>query len=81
MQVLHTSETAPINLEYLKNCVLRYMQTSEASEHSRLLPVIATILQLSTAEQSKVVENIKRRSSTTAVMPLPTALNSWFKAK
>ena len=46
LQVLHSGQTAPINLEYLKNCVLRYMQTADLSEHSRLLPVIATILQV-----------------------------------
>ena len=41
------------NLEYLKNIVLKYMETQE---HDKLLPVLTTILQFSPEEVAKVQE-------------------------
>jgi GRIP domain len=157
-QVLHSSPSAHINLEYLKTAVVRYMQTGgargvdctrertrlqmypalkamtvrlasatphmslvaddaaarraccsathqahsahtlavansrrcraaraaafadEASEHSRLLPVIATILQLSAAEQEAVAVSIKRRSSSVSAAALPS-LAGWLSSR
>uniref|UniRef100_A0A7S2RVG3 GRIP domain-containing protein n=1 Tax=Mucochytrium quahogii TaxID=96639 RepID=A0A7S2RVG3_9STRA len=42
------------NLTYLKNVVYKYMSAGEASERQTLLPVVATILQFSPDETSKV---------------------------
>ncbi len=43
-----------INLEYLKNCVLRFMVTSEGSERMRLAPVICALLSFSDNERENV---------------------------
>ena len=45
---------AVTNMEYLKALVFRFMATSEVSEKKRLFPVIATILNLTSAEKGKV---------------------------
>lgn len=41
------------NLEYLKNIVLKYMETQE---HDKLMPVLTTLLQFSPEEVAKVQE-------------------------
>ena len=41
---------AATNLAYLKHCVLTYVQTTDGATHKRLLPVLAQILHLTTAE-------------------------------
>jgi hypothetical protein len=51
------------NLEYLKNVMVRYMETGE---HEALFPVIATILQFSPAE----VERVKKRRTRGGVLGL-----------
>mmetsp|Transcript_16322 Transcript_16322/g.15637 ORF Transcript_16322/g.15637 Transcript_16322/m.15637 type:complete len:964 (+) Transcript_16322:207-3098(+) len=43
------------NTEYLKNCVYRFMATTEHSERKRLAPVISTILKL-TSQEKKAIE-------------------------
>ncbi|CAN0305733.1 unnamed protein product, partial [Ectocarpus sp. 8 AP-2014] len=53
---------AAINLEYLKNCVVGALRTSEPSEHARLLPVITTILKLSEDEAAVIAKNISTRA-------------------
>lgn len=42
-------------MEYLKNCVLKFMTSSQLSEKKRLFPVIATILKLTNAEKDSVI--------------------------
>lgn len=42
-------------MEYLKNCILKFMSSSDMSEKRRLYPVIATILKL-TAQEMKTIE-------------------------
>ena len=43
-------------MEYLKNCVFKFMSSTEFSEKKRLYPVISMILKL-TAEETKLIEN------------------------
>jgi hypothetical protein len=47
---------AAVNMEYLKNCVFRYMASSEHSERRRLCPVLCTLLKL-TAPERRTVED------------------------
>lgn len=42
------------NTEYLKNCVYRFMATTEHSERRRLAPVISTILKLTSQEKKHI---------------------------
>lgn len=42
------------SMEYLKNCVFKFMSSSDLSEKRRLYPVIATILKLTAAEMRSV---------------------------
>lgn len=51
-----------MNLEYLKTCVCRYMQTSEKSEQLRLVPVIGTILQFTDAETKSILDSKRFRT-------------------
>jgi hypothetical protein len=44
------------NMEYLKNCVFKFMSSTDLSEKRRLYPVIATILKL-TSQEMKAVES------------------------
>lgn len=57
-----SGRNAAINLEYLKNCVVGCLRTSEPSEHARLLPVITTILKLSKEEADVIARNISARA-------------------
>jgi len=43
-----------VNMEYLKNCIYRFMSTNEVSEKKRLFPVIATILKLTSSEKNQI---------------------------
>lgn len=43
------------SMEYLKNCVFKFMSSTDLSEKQRLYPVIATILKL-TSQEMKAVE-------------------------
>jgi predicted nucleic acid-binding Zn-ribbon protein len=43
-----------VNMEYLKNCVMRFMATVELNEKKKLFPVIATILKLTAPERDEV---------------------------
>ncbi|CAN0279342.1 unnamed protein product [Laminaria digitata] len=62
LQDLDSGRNAAINLEYLKNCVVGCLRTSEPSEHARLLPVITTILKLSREEAEIIANNISTRA-------------------
>lgn len=42
------------NTEYLKNCVYRFMATTQHSEKKRLAPVICTILKLTSQEKRHI---------------------------
>jgi hypothetical protein len=48
---LQEGPDSAINMEYLKNCVYKYMASNELSEKKRLYPVICTILKLTSQER------------------------------
>ena len=50
-----TSILRMLNMEYLKNCVCRFMTTTEMSEKKRLFPVISTILNFTTSERQQII--------------------------
>lgn len=49
-----TGSEAVTNMEYLKNCVWRFMATTEMSEKKRLFPVISTILNFTSSERQQI---------------------------
>jgi GRIP domain len=63
---------AAVNMEYLKNCVYRFMATTEHSERKRLAPVISTILKLTSQER----RNIQVALSANDVEEVEAALTS-----
>ncbi len=77
---------AAVNLEYLKNCVFKYLSTNETSERRRLFRVIGTILNF-TAKELKEIEdclNEAEQASTQVNQALSTigsSLEGWFGAK
>ena len=58
---LREGPDSAINMEYLKNCVFKFMSSSDLSEKRRLYPVIATILKL-TGQEMKAIEGAFRAS-------------------
>ena len=55
---------AAINVEYLKNCVVKILMSQQPSEKQRLVPVIATLLKLSVQEKEAIYHAINASSST-----------------
>lgn len=82
-----SGRNAAINLEYLKNCVVGCLRTSEPSEHARLLPVISTILKLSKDEEAIITRNISNRAHNEgsfggSLQPRPPANGGmWWNSK
>ena len=60
-------QDAVTNMEYLKALIFRFMATREVSEKKRLFPVIATILNLTSAERGKVEMAIAELESDAAL--------------
>lgn len=45
LQLLSERNAEGVNIEYLKNVVIKYIESSNGIEKERLIPVIATVLQ------------------------------------
>jgi hypothetical protein len=73
-----------INFEYLKNCITRFMSTSELSEKKRLSPVIATLLKLTADERAMIDAVLKEEEAAgddlVALSNLGSSLESFFGA-
>ena len=54
-----SSTESAVNMEYLKNCIYRFMASTEYSEKMRLYPVVATILSFTKKEADIVAEAIE----------------------
>ena len=52
-------EEERVNLEYLKNIMLRYLNSKSLQEKKALLPVIATVLCLTPEETRQVMESLE----------------------
>ena len=55
------SPESAINMEYLKNCIYRFMVSSEHSEKMRLYPVVATILRFTSDEVNAIQESLENQ--------------------
>lgn len=62
--------SVPLNLEYLKHCVFRFMRTTEGSEKRRLVPVIATLLQFTPQESEDIQEALRSQFGSSIVRAL-----------
>lgn len=51
-----------VNLEYLKNIMLRYMHAMSLNEKKALIPVIGAVLELTADEQTQAMEHIEKSS-------------------
>lgn len=68
-----------MNGEYLKNCIFKFMSSTESSERKRLYPVIGTILNFTPRERSAVEEAmVKWESEDSALTELGSSIESWF---
>jgi hypothetical protein len=61
-----------VSMEYLKNCVYRYMATNELSERKRMSNVICTILKL-TSQERKAVDDALAEAEAAVAVPDPIA--------
>ncbi|KAF1775845.1 GRIP protein [Phytophthora cactorum] len=55
LQERDEDSTQAINIEYLKNVIMKYIESQVSSEKEQLVPVISTLLNLSPQEHEKVV--------------------------
>ncbi|KAJ8514180.1 hypothetical protein ON010_g18705 [Phytophthora cinnamomi] len=55
LQELSEHSTQAINIEYLKNVVMKYIESQVPSEKEQLVPVISTLLDFSPQEHQKVM--------------------------
>lgn len=56
---LHEGPDSAINMEYLKNCVLRFMSSKKISEKKRLYPVISTIFKFTEKEIHDIEDSLE----------------------
>ncbi len=52
------AHSAPVNLQYLKNILVRYLSTTDGSEHRRMLPALVTLMRFSADEQKSILDAI-----------------------
>jgi len=74
-----SGEESTVNMEYLKNCIMRYMGTFEISEKKKLFPVIATILKLTKAEKAATIEGFQRQEKFMLADGLSGALSNTIR--
>lgn len=56
-----------VNLEYLKNVMLSYLNAKTLAERRKLVPVVATVLCLTPEEHSKAVKSVEESAGLTGV--------------
>eukprot|EP00981_Chlorochromonas_danica_P006329 scaffold1365_cov163-Ochromonas_danica.AAC.19 len=79
LKKVHNPSESIVNGEYLKNCVFKFMSSTESSERKRLYPVIGTILNFTPRERSAVEEAMVRwESEDSALTELGSSIESWF---
>mmetsp|Transcript_7808 Transcript_7808/g.14709 ORF Transcript_7808/g.14709 Transcript_7808/m.14709 type:complete len:1495 (+) Transcript_7808:333-4817(+) len=61
----HSDST--VNLEYLKNIILRFMKATSLNEKRALVPVISAVLELTVDEQESAVQNLEKSANVTGV--------------
>jgi hypothetical protein len=82
---VNSTGTVNMNIEYLKNCIYKYMTTLNLSEKQRLYKVIATILNFTTKEVKFIEEVLQEEKQSdptdqiqTAVTSISSSLGYWF---
>ena len=73
-KLLAKDENSSINLEYLKNCVYKYMSTDEPEERLTLVDPIASILKLSPEE----AETVRKLASYEANATVISSFTNFF---
>uniref|UniRef100_K3WBM7 GRIP domain-containing protein n=1 Tax=Globisporangium ultimum (strain ATCC 200006 / CBS 805.95 / DAOM BR144) TaxID=431595 RepID=K3WBM7_GLOUD len=68
LQELSERNTEGVNVEYLKNVVIKYIESSNATEKERLIPVIATVLQFSPQEVRKVSQKLQDEAASSGLL-------------
>ena len=74
----NTGEDKSLNLEYLKNIVLSYLNAESAQERKALLPVIGTVLCLTSVEQRRAIEQIDKGNGTVIDTVATSVLGSYW---
>ena len=60
--VVSSRNDSSVNLEYLKNIMLRYMNARSLNEKKGLIPVIAAVLELTDDEQAQAIGNVEKNA-------------------
>jgi len=73
---------ASVNIEYLKNIVLRYLYAKTVAERKALIPVMGAVLCLTPDELTKVIENCGSESPTDSILDSISGYSSsWLGTK
>lgn len=73
-----TGEDKSLNLEYLKNIVLSYLNAETIQEKKALLPVIGTVLCLTQAEQQRAIEQLDKGNGSVMDTVATSVLGSYW---
>ncbi|CCI39484.1 unnamed protein product [Albugo candida] len=57
-----------VNVEYLRNIVIKYLSSQNQSEREHLIPVLATILKFNHEENDKVTKSMTKKAQETSVL-------------
>ena len=57
-----SSNESSVNIEYLKNIMLRYMNAMSLNEKKALIPVIGAVLELTADEQAQAMDNLGKNA-------------------
>ena len=79
----HEDPNSAVNLEYLKNCVFKYMSTKEVSERRRLFRVIGVILAFTGKEMKQIDDCLAEEESAAnqlnqTITTIGSSLEGWF---
>lgn len=74
-QLKRSPEEEQVNLEYLKNIVLSYLNATTSEEKKTLLPVIGTVLCLTAEEQRKALEAVEKSGASVIDSVASSVLN------
>ena len=64
---IQAGSDSAVNLEYLKNIMLRFLTATTLADRRKLVPVVATVLCLTPEEQAQAISSVERTAGLTGV--------------
>lgn len=76
-----------MNIEYLKNCIFRFITAADVSERQRLVPVLAALLSFTPKERDRAIDcvgaeaaivNSSNEAAAQLINDALSSVSSWF---